>query len=194
MFNLILLILILTLTNVYLNKANTSFNGDKEVFWKYYFYYAITTIASMTVEFYVDLFLLFLLYRFMRPKKVLKNGMTEACALFFAHDSKRAKQMFLDWNTEEDKGWERYFEKKREFNAFLSNDWASNISTELAVTLEFVNKDERDSLSSSICYFAKSEEISELMEDAYPHSEYDHISERGVDAIPLATNESFIND
>ena len=42
------------------------------------------------------------------------------------------------------------------------------MTTETSVTLEFVNRSERDSITSSICNFAKTEEIEELMVDAYP--------------------------
>ena len=45
---------------------------------------------------------------------------------------------------------------------------AAEIATEAQVTLEFMDQKERDSITSSICNFAKAEEISELMEDAYP--------------------------
>ena len=40
--------------------------------------------------------------------------------------------------------------------------------TETSVALEFMNRSERDSITSSVCNFAKAEEISETMSDAYP--------------------------
>ena len=42
------------------------------------------------------------------------------------------------------------------------------MTTETSVTLEFMDRSERDSITSSICNFAKAEEISEVMSDAYP--------------------------
>ena len=44
----------------------------------------------------------------------------------------------------------------------------AEMNTESAITLEFMESSDRDSFTSSIYNFAKSEEISELMEDAYP--------------------------
>ena len=44
----------------------------------------------------------------------------------------------------------------------------SEISTETQVTLEFMDRSERESITSEICLYAKAEEIEELMEDAYP--------------------------
>ena len=44
----------------------------------------------------------------------------------------------------------------------------AEITTETSVTLEFMDQSERESITSSICNFAKAEEIEELIEDAYP--------------------------
>ena len=45
----------------------------------------------------------------------------------------------------------------------MLKDWAAEIATEAAITLEFMDQADRD----SIYKYAKAEEISELMEDAY---------------------------
>ena len=44
----------------------------------------------------------------------------------------------------------------------------ADITTETSVTLEFMNPHDRESFTISPCNFAKAEEISELMQDAYP--------------------------
>ena len=44
----------------------------------------------------------------------------------------------------------------------------SEIATETSVTLEFMDRSERESITSSICLYAKAEEIEERMDDAYP--------------------------
>ena len=46
--------------------------------------------AYVIYDLYVDLFLLWLLHRFMKPQKVLSDGRTEASAILFAHDAKAA--------------------------------------------------------------------------------------------------------
>ena len=45
---------------------------------------------------YVDLFLLYLLYKFTKPQKKLKNGMTIASAILFAHDRSKAGQVVME--------------------------------------------------------------------------------------------------
>ena len=64
-------------------------------------------MISYSTEIYVDLFLLFLLYKFMKPQKILKDGRTEISTLLFVHDSKTTKKMSLNWNEwEEDKEYQ----------------------------------------------------------------------------------------
>ena len=50
----------------------------------------------------------------------------------------------------------------------MIKDLLAEITTETAVTFEFVDRTERDSITSSFYKYAKSEEIEELMPDAYP--------------------------
>ena len=60
--------------------------SGSEDFYRYMYYYQASRIAQLNAEFYVDLFLLWLLYRFMKPQKIFVNGKTEASTLLFAHD------------------------------------------------------------------------------------------------------------
>ena len=50
----------------------------------------------------MDLFLIWLLYRFMKSKKVISDEKAEVSTLLFAHDSKAAKKLMLNWYTGED--------------------------------------------------------------------------------------------
>ena len=62
-----------------------------EEFYRDRYYRDLSTLASQFVEIYADLFLLWLLYRFMKPQRVLKDGTTEASVLLFAHDCDSAE-------------------------------------------------------------------------------------------------------
>ena len=106
----------------------------------------------------------------MKPKNILQDGRTEASALLFAHDSKSAQEILLGKYQGDKAKTQEGMPKKRhqDFITFVVEDWVAEITTETSVTLEFVDRQERDSITSSICYFAKAEEISERMSDAYP--------------------------
>ena len=56
----------------------------------------------------------------------------------------------------------------KEFVNFVIKDLIADITTETSVTLEFLNRSERESFTSDPSNFAKAEEIEELIEDAYP--------------------------
>ena len=101
----------------------------------------------------------------MKPNKILQDGKTEASALLFAHDNQRAQQILLDSHTEQEelRQSEKLEKQHTEFIDFVLKDWAAEIATEAAITLEFMDQADRD----SIYKYAKAEEISELMEDAY---------------------------
>ena len=58
--------------------------------------------------------------------------------------------------------------KHQEFINFVIKDFVAEITTEAAVTFEFIDRTERESITSSFYKYAKSEEIEELMPDAYP--------------------------
>ena len=46
----------------------------------------VTLVDSSVIETYVDLFLIFLLFKFMRPQQKLEDGRTVASVVLFAHD------------------------------------------------------------------------------------------------------------
>ena len=76
--------------------------------------------------------------------------------------------MLLDSYTEEEES-RKHESLKRSQKRFIDQvlqDWAAEIQTEAAVTLEFMDQTHRDSIYN----YAQSEEISELMEDAYRDS------------------------
>ena len=58
---------------------------------RYLYYTKFAKLASDFVEIYVNLFLLWLLYRFMKPQRALGSGATEASVLLFAHDPAKAE-------------------------------------------------------------------------------------------------------
>ena len=58
--------------------------------------------SSFIVGFYVDLFLLWLLYRFLKPPKILADGRTEASAIMFAHDAEMTEVVLLEQYKEDE--------------------------------------------------------------------------------------------
>ena len=54
---------------------------------KYLYYFFLFDLINAIFAFIVDLFLLWLLYRFMRPQKIIDDQSTEASVLLFAHDA-----------------------------------------------------------------------------------------------------------
>ena len=67
--NLILLIIILTLSAMFQSESSKS----TDVFNKYGYYYVLTELGYRCLDLYVDLFLLWLLYRFMKPQPILSD-------------------------------------------------------------------------------------------------------------------------
>ena len=51
---------------------------------------------SSCTKMYVDLFLLYLLYKFTKPMEKLADGRTVASAVLFAHDHSKASQAIRD--------------------------------------------------------------------------------------------------
>ena len=85
-FNLIVLIVILAFIAIFLREKNIAPpKSEKEL--QYQYYYDLTDLASHIFKVYMDLFLLWILYRFMKPQRIFRNGQTEASALLFAHDA-----------------------------------------------------------------------------------------------------------
>ena len=60
-------------------------------------------LVATVVDLYVDLFLLWLLYRFMRPQRIHEDGISEASVLLFAHDESYAKSSLVETFIEESK-------------------------------------------------------------------------------------------
>ena len=106
----------------------------------------------------------------MKPQTNLQDGRTEASVLLFAHDGKEAQEILLRSYTGDDekRKIELLQRNYKEFINFVIKDMIADITTETSVTLEFMNRSERESFTSSPCNFAKAEEVEELMEDAYP--------------------------
>ena len=101
----------------------------------------IAKLASLNTEYCVNLFLLWLLYRFTKPEKKFKDGQTEASALLFAHDSKKVKEILSSKQeqNEEDGNVEKLENEHKEFYNFIIKDLIAGITTETAVTLEFMD-------------------------------------------------------
>ena len=91
----------------------------------------------------------------MKLKNILQDGRTEASALLFAHDGKMAQELlFRSYSEDEEKRQGDLLEKKhRDFINFVIKDMIDERCTETAVALEFMDKEERDSLTSSIFNF-----------------------------------------
>ena len=83
---MLLLVTVLALYASFYHKRIKS-EKDSEVFWQYHYYETLADITSIFIEIYVDLFLLWLLYRFMRPQNILDSQSLEISALLFVHDS-----------------------------------------------------------------------------------------------------------
>ena len=84
---------------------------------------------------YIDIFLLWLLYRFMQPQISLKDGKAEAPTLLFSDESKDNLDRVLDENKE----------------------WIKEVRTEFKIALEFTDQRTR----SSFYNYAQPEETEE---------------------------------
>ena len=84
--NLILLTLVLIPKAIFYIEKSSPLEVDGKN--QYDFYYIVTIFISDLVDTYVDLFLLWLLYRFMQPQQILTDGRTVATAIIFARDRK----------------------------------------------------------------------------------------------------------
>ena len=92
--NLFILTIVIALKALPYWKYYSFLRNDKE-YLKYKYYYYVTDLVELNVDLYVDLFLLWLLYRFMKPQKNSQDGRTEASVLLFAHDGKRAQEILF---------------------------------------------------------------------------------------------------
>ena len=88
---------------------------------------------------YVDLVLLWLLYRFVKPQKVLNDGTTEALFLLYANDDSKAEESLYDSYLEEhDKRQAKKLKQKHDdFLDFVIQDMLASIRTESRISLEF---------------------------------------------------------
>ena len=59
---------------------------------KFEYYDNLLQLAYDLMDVYVDLFLLWLLYRFMKPQETLRNGNSISSTTLFAHDHEAAGQ------------------------------------------------------------------------------------------------------
>ena len=80
----------------------------------------------------MDLFLLWLLYKFTKPQRVLNDGMTEASTLLFAHDAKTATEtLFGEYKEEYDRHKAELLQKKHDdFIAYVIKDWMAEMLIE----------------------------------------------------------------
>ena len=88
----------------------------------------------------------------------------------FAHDGKEAQKTLLRSYTgdDEQRKTEMLERTYKEFVDFVVKDLIADIATETSVTLEFMNRSERKSITSSNSIFTEIEDIEELKEDASP--------------------------
>ena len=63
---------------------------------KYRYYYSLTMPLADIFDIYVNIFLLWLLYKFMKPQEILEGGRTVASTLIFVHDHNKAGDDLLD--------------------------------------------------------------------------------------------------
>ena len=82
-FNLLILIVIMILFSLFYFKTLSEASQN---YWKFYYYGALTDLAIAFVDIYVDLFLLWLLYKFMNPQKDF-DWQSDTITIRFAHDS-----------------------------------------------------------------------------------------------------------
>ena len=85
--NVILMIAITVILYVYGLKYE---NADTEQRQAAYYDFFVAGLVSSCTKMYVDLFLLYLLYKFTRPQRKLMDGRTVASAVLFAHDHSKA--------------------------------------------------------------------------------------------------------
>ena len=92
--NLCLYIVLLVLKGVIWKKWMAATSEEEKS--KFYMRYTLIKLFSDIVGIYVDFFLLWLLYKFMKPKTILRDGRTSTSAILFAHDSKTGSQILLE--------------------------------------------------------------------------------------------------
>ena len=87
---------LLLIATIILTVLAQQYEEKSEDWYRYLYYLEIMECAFHAVQFYVDLFLLFLLYRFTRTQKTVKAGLTEAQALLLDITTKNDKKINTD--------------------------------------------------------------------------------------------------
>ena len=114
---------------------------NKEEQSRFDFYAEVALLVSSCVQLYVDFFYLYLLYRFMKPKRFHQSSRTETSSLLFSRQSENSGELFF----EELKGVEvsrpdqTTQQKNEEVSDFVMKGLVAEITTENAITLEFMN-------------------------------------------------------
>ena len=149
--NLLLLTSLLVLNAVIYHKALKT-KDTKAIFDKYDYYSLITSIVSTCVDFYVDLFLLWLLYKFMKPQLILSDGKTEASVLLLslAHETR---------STDTKTGDNYHGRSANAFLTYMLKILIDGLRTESSIFDEFMDKSDR----SSILNHLKVDGISEII-------------------------------
>lgn len=93
------MVVIQIITRIYAYKSERA-NGS-HIRFKYAFNRMVCSLISLLIEIQGDIFLLWLLYKFMKPQRIITADKTEASALLFAHDAKSAQESLLDQYKEE---------------------------------------------------------------------------------------------
>ena len=101
---------------------------------------------------YVDLFLLYLLYKFTKPLSRLDDGRTTASAVLFAHDHATAgKAILKSFEQREDERKDRAIKLQTgNFINYIIAEWTNEMSQEVAIGYELL--DHQSDSKSSVSY------------------------------------------
>ena len=129
-FNLLLLTIISIITVIVMLKLE---NWQNEV--------SVAALAFISINLYVDLFLIFLLFKFIKPKRILDDGRDEASAILFAHDARVAEVILLNsfrdrLGTEHSNNFQEMID---EFLGFVIKEWTKDIKLESSISFEFID-------------------------------------------------------
>ena len=99
----------------------------------------------MFAVFYTDAFLLWLLYRFVRPQPTQRNGNSIASATLFAHDPSSASENLKHAYNQslDEKQAQNRKDQANKFLAFVIKEWQDDIRTESAIGFEFLDASAR---------------------------------------------------
>ena len=105
------------------------------------YYQALFGLLSHLFDVYSDIFLLWLLYKFMKPQKILNDGRTLASATLFAHDHKAAGVGLLESlkKKNEDKQATIIQREAKDFLQFVIKEWTNELGTEQSIGFEFLS-------------------------------------------------------